>query len=83
VFNLAEAAEYLHLTEDMVEELARRGEIPCERQGGRLVFRHNEIDEWASRRVLGFSGENLSDFHRRSTAKYHDLSSAAAIIPAW
>jgi nitrogen PTS system EIIA component len=82
VFNLAEAAEYLHLTEDMVEDLARRGEIPCERQGGRLVFRHNEIDEWASRRVLGFSGENLSDFHRRSTAKYHDLSSDSAIIPA-
>lgn len=81
-FNLAEAAEYLHLTEDMVEDLARRGDIPCERQGGRLVFRHNEIDEWASRRVLEFSGESLSDFHRRSTAKYHDLSSDSAIIPA-
>ena len=28
VFNLAEAAEYLHLTEDVVEELARRGDLP-------------------------------------------------------
>jgi nitrogen PTS system EIIA component len=82
VFNLAEAAEYLHLAEGAVEELARRGEIPCERQGGRLVFRHNAIDEWASRRVLGFNDERLSDFHRRSTAKYHDLSSESAIIPA-
>jgi len=82
MFNLAEAAEYLHLTEDKVAELARRGEIPCQRQGTRLVFRHNEIDEWASRRVLEFSGESLSDFHRRSTAKYHDLSRDAAIIPA-
>jgi nitrogen PTS system EIIA component len=82
VFNLAEAAEYLHLAEDALEELARRGDVPCERQGGRVVFRHNEIDEWASRRVLGFSDERLSDFHRKSSAKYHDLSSDAAIIPA-
>ena len=81
VFNLAEAAEYLHLTEDALEDLARRGEIPCERQGGRLVFRHNEVDEWASRRVLGFSDERLADFHRRSSAKYHDLSEDAAILP--
>ena len=82
VFNLSEAAEYLHLTEDAVEDLARRGDIPCERQGGRLIFRHNAIDEWASRRVLEFNDEKLSDFHRRSTAKYHDLSSEAAIVPA-
>ncbi len=82
VFNLAEAAEYLHLAEDVLEELARSGEIPCERQGKRLVFRHKAIDEWASRRLLGFSGEKLSDFHQRSTAKYHDLSTDSAIIPA-
>lgn len=82
VFNLAEAAEYLHLLEDAVEELARSGELPCEKQGGRLVFRHNAIDEWASRRVLEFTDEKLSDFHRRSTAKYHDLSSEAAIVPS-
>ena len=82
VFNLAEAAEYLHLAEDVLEDLARRGEVPCTRQGSRLVFRHGELDEWASRRVLEFSGDSLSDFHRRSTAKYHDLSSDAAIISA-
>ena len=82
VFNLAEAAEYLQMAEAAIEELARRGEIPCERQGGRLSFRHNAIDEWASRRLLAASEEKLSDFHRRSTAKYHDLSSEAAIIPA-
>ena len=81
-FNLAEAAEYLQLAEAAVEELARRGEIPCERQGSRLTFRHNAIDEWASKRVLGFNEETLSDFHRRSTAKYHDLSKEVAIVPA-
>ena len=82
VFNLAEAAEYLQLEEKRVEELARLGEIPCEHQGGRLIFRHNAVDEWASRRLLEANGEKLADFHRRSTAKYHDLSDEAAIVPA-
>lgn len=82
VFNLSEAAEYLQLAEETIEDLARRGEIPCDKQGGRLIFRHNAVDEWASRRLLESSDENLADFHRRSTAKYHDLSSDAAIIPA-
>ena len=81
-FNLAEAAEFLHLPEDRVAELARRGEIPCERQGARLTFRHHALDEWASRNLLEASAEKLADFHRRSTAKYHDLSAEAAIVPA-
>ena len=81
VFSLAEVAEYLHLPVARVEELARSGDIPCEKQGGRLVFRHNAVDEWASRRVLEFSAEKLEDFHRRSTAKYHDLSDEAAMVP--
>ena len=82
MLNLAEAAEYLHLSTAILEEMARRGEVPCEKQGGRLSFRHNAIDEWASRRLLESSQEKLSDFHQRSTAKYHDLSHEAAIVPA-
>ncbi len=82
VLNLAEAAEYLHLPVPALEELARCGEVPCDRQGGRLVFRHNAIDAWASQRLLESSGDKLTDFHRRSTAKYHDLSREAEIIPA-
>jgi len=81
-FNLAEAATYLHLEEEALETLAKQGEIPSEKQGARLVFRHKAIDEWATRRVLEFSDETLSDFHQKSTAKYHDLSREAAIIPA-
>ena len=81
-FNLAEAAEYLHLSAQRLEELARRGEIPCARQGGRLTFRHNEVDEWASQQLLGSSSDKIEDFHRRTTSKYHDLSAEAAIIPA-
>lgn len=81
VFNLAEAAEYLSMREAALEDLARRGEVPCMHQGGRLQFRHNEIDEWASARVLGMEQDRLADFHRRSTATYHDLSPDVAIMP--
>lgn len=82
VLNLKEAAEFLHLSEAQVEQLARSGDIPCERQGGRLVFRQQAIDEWASQQVLGYSDAKLTDFHRRSSAKYYDLSQDAAIISA-
>ena len=37
VFNLAEAAEYLHLTEDRVESWPAAG-TSVRRQGGRLMF---------------------------------------------
>ena len=80
-FTLAEVADYLHLKPAAVEDLARRGEIPCLRQGKHLSFSCADIEEWASRRLLGLSEERLADFHHRSTTKYHDLSPNVAIIP--
>lgn len=81
VWNLAEVADYLHLAKSDVERLVKRDEIPFERQGERLVFRRREIDEWASRRVLGMKEEGLSAFHKKTSAKYYDLSPSASIIP--
>lgn len=68
MFNLHEVAEYLHLAEDAIEDLARRGEMPCERQGGRLMFRHMDVDAWASRRLLGLPDERLAEYHKRLSA---------------
>lgn len=80
-FNVREAAEYLHVTEAEVDELVRAGEIPFESLGSRVVFRRKDIDAWASCRVLGLECDGLDDFHRKTTAKYHDLSKQRAIIP--
>ncbi len=82
MFSLAETAEYLHISPDDLEELARRGECPCERQGKRLMFRHKDIDEWASRRLLGLPEKNIADFHQRSLDDARDLSPDAAILPS-
>ncbi len=80
-FSLEEVADYLHVSKGNIELLVRRKEIPFDRKGERLIFRQAEIDAWASRRILGFSGEQLTDYHKGSSAKAHDLSAKHAIIP--
>ena len=87
-FSLSEAADYLHLPPATLEDFARRGEVPCQRQGKRLTFLADELEEWASRRLLGLDDRRLTDFHVRSSARYHDLSPDAAILtkllkPEW
>lgn len=79
--NLNEAAAYLHLPAQTLQDLARRGEIPCRKTGSRLVFTQSSLDEWASQRLLAATPERLRDYHRQTTAKYRDLSPEAAIIP--
>lgn len=81
VFNVDELADYLHVSQDSIELLVRRREIPFDRQGDRLVFRQKEIDAWASHRILGFSHSDLTEYHETSSAKAHDLSAKHAIIP--
>lgn len=82
MFNLHEVADYLRLPEDSIEELARRGEMPCERQGGRLAFRRMDVDAWASRRLLGLPDERLADYHKRLSAAEaeRDLSASKGIM---
>ena len=82
MFNLHEVADYLRLPEDAIEELARRGEMPCERQGGRLMFRHMDVDAWASRRLLGLPDARLADYHKRLSAaeSERDLSGSKGIM---
>jgi len=74
-------ATRLHLSKEDVERLVRRGEIPFDRQGDRVVFRQMELDAWASQRLLGGTPESVQKFHRKSSLKAHDLSLQRAIIP--
>src|SRR5512137_254610 len=81
VFNLEKVAEYLHMPVPEVKEFVRTREIPCEMHGNKLVFRKNEIDAWASQRIMGLSKKSLTVYHRKTSAKAHDLSKQHAIIP--
>ena len=80
-FSLEEVADYLHIAREDVEELVRVREIPFTQQGDRTVFRKAEIDGWMSQRILGLSSGRLSAYHKRSSAKTHDLSRGHAILP--
>jgi len=77
---LQEAARYLHLSEEDILLLVKRREIPHEKVGTRLTFPKGEVDTWASRRLLGFDGGLLKDYHRTSSTKMHDISRTSAII---
>ncbi len=79
-FNLTEVCAYLRLAQPDVETLIRRQEIPFENKGGRLVFRKNDVDAWASQRILGFSNKHLKAYHKGSSTKEHNLSKQHPII---
>ena len=68
-FNLDEVAHYLHLRADEVQRYVQERVIPYEERGGRLVFKRNEIDTWASRRILGATEKRLKTYHRQSSAQ--------------
>jgi excisionase family DNA binding protein len=82
VFTLDEAAEYLHLPCEDLQRLAHYREVPCTQQGKRLIFRKQELDAWASRRILEFSRHRLDEYHHGSTRRVrrHRTGKADAIV---
>jgi PTS system nitrogen regulatory IIA component len=80
VMGLDEAAEFLHLDAGDIRALAVRGEIPCETQGERLIFRRGRLKAWASQRILGLRGKHLVEYHRRGAPRPHDTSPGGCIL---
>lgn len=79
--NVEEAAEYLHLTRANVEDLVKRGEIPFAKRGNRIVFRRQEIDAWASQRIMGLEDRHLDEYHQRSMRGARPALEGEALIP--
>jgi PTS system nitrogen regulatory IIA component len=78
---LNELVDYLHLTKEDILLLVKRHEIPHRQQGPAYVFPRQEIDQWASQRLLGMQDKDIQAFHRSSTARVHDLSEHHALLP--
>jgi excisionase family DNA binding protein len=74
-------ADYLNLTPADIEQRVKDHEIPFERRGNRLVFRKGEIDEWASRRIMGFSSDRLAAYHEKSTRHTRNILPHETILP--
>jgi PTS system nitrogen regulatory IIA component len=79
--SLNELVSYLHLNEEDIRLLVKRHEIPHRQLGADYVFPREEIDRWASQRLLGMQDKDIQAFHRSSTAREHNLSERHALLP--
>ena len=76
-----ELTEYLHLSTGDVERLMHETDIPHSNRGGRTVFQRGEIDEWASKRILGMPGKRLDIYHAKSVRGTLQIFPHLALIP--
>jgi mannitol/fructose-specific phosphotransferase system IIA component (Ntr-type) len=74
-------AEYLHLTPEDVAHRVKYNEIPYKKRGGRVVFSKEEIDLWASQRLLRLPGPRLTEYHRKSTRDTRQIVPRQALLP--
>jgi len=81
LLDLEGVANYLHLTPADIEERVKNREIPFEKRGDRIVFRKAEIDAWASQRILGSTGQQLTDYHEETTRFTRKILPQAVILP--
>ena len=61
--NVNEAAEYLHLSSECIEKLARSGEVAVRYVKDRPVFSKRELHDWMTQKLLGEEIESADQFH--------------------
>jgi PTS system nitrogen regulatory IIA component len=81
ILSLDAVAEYLHLTPADVEQRIKDNEIPHEKRGDRIVFSKEEIDLWASQRLLHLPDERLTEYHRKSTRGTRNILPHQTLLP--
>lgn len=80
-FNLEEAAAYLNIDLSELKTLVKNGEIPYEQRGNKIVFKRGEIDDWASKRIIGMEKQKLTKYHKTSSDKVKKTPFAEALMP--
>jgi PTS system nitrogen regulatory IIA component len=81
ILSLNAAAEYLHLTPADITQRVKCNEIPHEKRGRRIVFSKDEIDHWASQRILRMPEQRLTEYHRKSTLGTREILPRQALLP--
>ncbi|HOC00790.1 MAG TPA: PTS sugar transporter subunit IIA [Verrucomicrobiota bacterium] len=79
--NLDEAAEHLHLRRTQLERLVKDRLVPFETRGDRTVFRRQDLDDWASRHILGAAAGESARHDECSWPHACALSSDAPLLP--
>lgn len=78
---IEELTEYLHLNPGDVEALMRKTDIPYTMRGGRAHFQRSDVDQWASRRILGLDLRPLDVYHAKSVRGTREIFPDLALIP--
>lgn len=81
ILSLDAVAEYLHLTPDDLAQRVKHNEIPHEKRGHRIVFSKDEIDLWASQRLLRLPNRRLTEYHQKSTLGTRKILPRQALLP--
>ena len=81
ILSLDAVAEYLHLTPDDIAQRVKCNEIPHEKRGHRVVFCKDEIDLWASQRLLSLPGPRLTEYHRKTTRGTREILPHQTLLP--
>jgi mannitol/fructose-specific phosphotransferase system IIA component (Ntr-type) len=81
IFDLTEAADYLHLTGNELAQLVKTTNVPHEKRGGRMIFVRTELDAWASQRILGLLPKPLADYHQKTTRGTRAFFHEDTLIP--
>lgn len=64
---IEEAAKYIHIPATTLTRLVKQEEIPYIRHGERIAFDAEELDAWASQKILGMGAKPLNEYHREAT----------------
>jgi PTS system nitrogen regulatory IIA component len=81
ILSLDDVAEYLHLTPADIAQRVKSNEIPHEKRGHRIVFSKDEIDLWASQRLLRLPGQRLTEYHQKSTHDTREILPHQTLLP--
>ncbi len=81
ILTIDELAGYLHVARRHIERLVKDGDLPCVMRGGRMLFQGDEIDAWASQRLLRLPGQSLDWYHQKTMQGTRQLFPRAALIP--
>jgi mannitol/fructose-specific phosphotransferase system IIA component (Ntr-type)/predicted DNA-binding transcriptional regulator AlpA len=81
ILSLDAVAKYLHLTPSDIAQRVKENEIPHEKRGHRIVFSKEEIDLWASQRLLRLPGERLTEYHQKSTRDTREILPRQTLLP--
>ncbi len=81
ILSLDAVAEYLHLTPADIRQRVKYNEIPHEKRGRRIVFSKDEIDLWASQRLLRLPDQRLTEYHEQSTRDTAEILPRQNLLP--